>query len=151
MSIKIIAIGKKHDPWIIEGLERYQKRLAKPYNIEWVLLPHSSLEGVQARQEESERISFKLAAGGYVVLLDEIGKNLSSPELSALLETRFSRGSITIIIGGAYGVTSELQQRADLVWSLSRLVFPHQLVRLLLIEQLYRAQEIKNGGKYHHI
>ena len=86
-----------------------------------------------------------------VILLDEIGKNLSSPELSTLLDTQFTRGSVTVIIGGAYGVTPELQRRADTVWSLSRLVFPHQLVRVLLIEQLYRAQEIQNGGKYHHM
>ncbi|WP_260763532.1 23S rRNA (pseudouridine(1915)-N(3))-methyltransferase RlmH [Candidatus Mycosynbacter amalyticus] len=151
MSINIITIGKKHEPWITEGLDRYQKRLQKPYDVKWVLLPHSSLEGTQARQEESERIVQKLGKAEYVVLLDEIGKNLSSPELGAMLDTQFGRGSVTLVIGGAYGVTRELQQRADLVWSLSRLVFPHQLVRLLLIEQLYRAQEIQKGGKYHHI
>lgn len=151
MGITIIAIGKKHESWITEGLDRYQKRLKRPYDVEWVLLPHSSLEGAQARQEESERIIQKLVKDDYVILLDEIGKNLSSPELSALLDTQFTRGSVTVIIGGAYGVTPELQRRVDTVWSLSRLVFPHQLVRVLLIEQLYRAQEIQNGGKYHHI
>ena len=151
MGITIIAIGKKHESWITEGLDRYQKRLKRPYDVEWVLLPHSSREGAQARQEESERIIQKLVKDDYVILLDEIGKNLSSPELSALLDTQFTRGSVTVIIGGAYGVTPELQRRVDTVWSLSRLVFPHQLVRVLLIEQLYRAQEIQNGGKYHHI
>ena len=149
--IRIIAIGKKHEPWIAEGLDRYQKRLKKPYDIEWVLLPHSSLEGLQARQEESERIRQRIDIGVYVLLLDEVGKNISSPEFSTLLEAQFAHRNITVVIGGAYGVTPELQQRADFVWSLSRLVFPHQLVRLLLVEQLYRAQEIKNGGKYHHI
>lgn len=151
MSIKIIAIGKKHEPWIIEGLDRYQKRLSKPYDVEWILLPHSSLQSSQARQEESGRIIQKLSKSDHVILLDEVGKNLSSPELSHLLETRFVLGDITLVIGGAYGVTSELRTRSDTVWSLSRLVFPHQLVRLLLIEQLYRAQEIQKGGKYHHI
>ena len=133
------------------GLERYQKRLKKPYDIEWVLLPHSSLEGASARQEESERILAKVTAATYVVLLDETGKNISSPEFSSLLERQFAHRHVTLIIGGAYGVTPELQQRADFIWSLSQLVFPHQLVRLLLVEQLYRAQEINNGGKYHHI
>lgn len=151
MSIKIIAIGKKNESWIAEGLDRYQKRLKKPYDIEWVLLPHSSLEGLQARQEESERVRQRIDTGAYVLLLDEVGKNISSPEFSTLLEAQFAHRNITVVIGGAYGVTPELQQRADFVWSLSRLVFPHQLVRLLLVEQLYRAQEIKNGGKYHHI
>ena len=151
MSIRIIAIGKKHEDWILGGLERYQKRLKKPYDIEWILLPHSSLEGASARQEESERILMKVEPSSYVILLDEIGKNISSPELSAMLERQFAHTHVTLVIGGAYGVTPELQQRADFTWSLSRLVFPHQLVRLLLVEQLYRAQEIKNGGKYHHI
>lgn len=151
MSIKIIAIGKKHEPWITEGLERYQKRLKRPYDVQWVLLPHSSLEGTRARQEESERIEARLDTTTYMILLDEIGNNMSSPELSCLLETQFSHGNVTIVIGGAYGVTPELQQRADTLWSLSRLVFPHQLVRLLLTEQLYRAQEIQHGGKYHHL
>lgn len=151
MAIRVLAIGKKHESWILEGLERYEKRLKKPYDIEWVLLPHSSLDGLQARQEESERISQKIESREYVILLDEIGKNLSSPELSRLLEARFTRGDVTFVIGGAYGVTPELQTRSDAIWSLSRLVFPHQLVRLLLAEQVYRAQEIKNGGKYHHV
>lgn len=150
MSIRIIAIGKKHESWILEGLERYQKRLKKPYDIEWVLLPHSSLEGISARQEESERIVSKIDASAHIILLDEIGKNITSPELAGMLERQFAHKPITVIIGGAYGVTPELQQRADFIWSLSRLVFPHQLVRLLLIEQLYRAQEIQTGGKYHH-
>jgi len=151
MSINIIAIGKKHESWICEGLERYQKRLKKPYDVKWVLLPHSSLDGQRAREEESGRILTRIDDVTYVVLLDETGKNISSPELSQLCDTQFSRSNMTVIIGGAYGVTTELQQRADFVWSLSRLVFPHQLVRLLLVEQIYRAQEIQTGGKYHHL
>lgn len=151
MAIRVLTIGKKHESWIIEGLKRYQKRLKKPYDIEWVFLPHSSLEGQQARQEESERLLQKLSGGDYVVLLDEVGKNLSSPELAHVLEARFVQGDVIFIIGGAYGVTPALQSRSDAIWSLSRLVFPHQLVRLILTEQIYRAQEIKNGGKYHHI
>lgn len=151
MAIRIIAIGKKHESWIQEGLERYQKRLQKPYDVEWVLLPHSSLEGVSARQEESERILSRLDTGSHVVLLDEVGRNISSPEIAELFHTQFIHSrSITIIIGGAYGVTEGLRARADFVWSLSKLVFPHQLVRLILVEQLYRAQEIQTGGKYHH-
>lgn len=150
MSIRVIAVGKKHEDWIVAGLERYQKRLKKPYDIEWVLLPHSSLSGQQARSEESSRILSKLTADTYTMLLDETGQNIDSPTFSSLLETQFTRSGVTIIIGGAYGVTPELRQHADFVWSLSKLVFPHQLVRLLLAEQVYRAQEIFQGGKYHH-
>lgn len=114
-------------------------------------MPHSSLTGVSARQEESERILSRLKDDEFVVLLDERGKLLDSPTLSkALLEPLEKSQPVTMIIGGAYGVTDAVHTRVDLVWSLSPLVFPHQLVRLLLIEQLYRAQEIARGGHYHH-
>jgi 23S rRNA (pseudouridine1915-N3)-methyltransferase len=149
--ITIITIGKKHEPWVESGIERYEKRLKQPWNITWVLLPHSSLEGTQARSEESQRIARRISPTDYVILLDETGKSFSSPTLSGLLERSFGEGkAITMIIGGAYGVTNELKQRADTVWSLSQLVFPHQLVRLVLTEQLYRAQSIANGSQYHH-
>ena len=149
--ITIVAIGKKHEPWIEPGLERYEKRLKQPWNIEWILLPHSSLEGIGARQEESERILKRLSSDYFVILLDERGKRLDSPAFSRLIESTQTYGKkIAIIIGGAYGVTDELQQHADIVFSLSELVFPHQVVRLLLVEQLYRAQSIAAGSKYHH-
>ena len=115
-------------------------------------LANSSLEGSRARQEESERILKQIKSDHFVILLDERGNNLSSPELSALLEEQFTHSqSVIIIIGGAFGVSSELRERADIVWSLSKLVFPHQLVRLVLTEQLYRAQEIAKGSGYHHV
>ena len=151
MSLHILAVGKKHDSWVSEGIERYQKRLKAPFLAEWVLLPHSSFDGVRARQDESERILLKLDAYDYVILLDERGKELDSPTFAGVLSERLDRSmKILVIIGGAFGVTDELRDRADLVWSLSPLVFPHQLVRLVLIEQLYRAQQIVLGGSYHH-
>ena len=151
MSIHILAIGKKHEDWVATGIERYQKRLKMPFMVEWVLLPHSSLDESAARQEESQRLLSRLDGYDYVVLLDERGSTLGSPEVSQLLNMRLDRSEkIAIIIGGAYGVTEELRQRADTIWSLSPLVFPHQLVRLILVEQIYRSQEIGRGGKYHH-
>jgi 23S rRNA (pseudouridine1915-N3)-methyltransferase len=151
MAIRIIAIGKKHESWISEGIERYSKRLRKPFEIEWVLLPHSSLSSDRARQEESGRILSKISPSDFVVLLDEKGKNITSPALSALLlEPIVSSKNIVIIIGGAYGVSYDIERRANFIWSLSALVFPHQLVRLILVEQLYRAQEIASGNPYHH-
>lgn len=151
MSITIYAIGKKHESWIVEGLERYQKRLKAPFTVEWVLLPHSSLEGVGARQEESERILMRLDGFDYVVLLDERGRELDSPGLASLLTAQLNHSKkVAIVIGGAYGVTDELRASTQFVWSLSPLVFPHQLVRLITVEQLYRAQDITTGGKYHH-
>ena len=149
--ITIIAVGKKHEPWITDGVERYQKRLKAPWNMRWELLPHSALEGPEARQNESQAILHKLSASDYVILLDERGKLLDSPALSAHLQQQFVNArNVVLAIGGAYGVNDELMQRANFTWSLSPLVFPHQLIRLLLAEQLYRAQEIAAGHPYHH-
>ena len=149
--IKIIAIGRKHESWITDGLERYQKRLKAPWNVDWVLLPHSDREGLAARQEESSAILSRLKDDDFVILLDERGNQFDSPALSRQIEQVFPTSKTPVfIIGGAYGVDDSLTSRADLVWSLSPLVFPHQLVRLILAEQLYRAQEIAAGHPYHH-
>lgn len=149
--IKLIAIGKKHESWVSEGVERYETRYKKPWNCEWVLLPHSNLEGDRAREDESERILSRLKPDDFVILLDERGKLLDSPALSRTIQAQLDMSKpIVCIIGGAYGVNDVLTNRADLVWSLSPLVFPHQLVRLILTEQLYRAQEIAGGRPYHH-
>ena len=149
--LKIIAIGKKHEPWVAAGIERYQKRLQRPWNIAWELLPHSPFDSNNARHDESERILSRCGADEFVVVLDERGKLLNSPALSQSIDQAFADSRpLVFVIGGAYGVTDEVRERADLVWSLSPLVFPHQLVRLILVEQLYRAQEISRGGKYHH-
>ena len=150
MSVHIIAIGKKHEDWVSPAISRYEKRLKQPFDVNWVLLPHSSLEGDKARQEESDRISARLSAYDYVILLDERGKLIDSPALLALIEERITHSAkIAIIIGGAYGVTDELRRSVHFVWSLSLLVFPHQLVRLILIEQIYRSQQISVGSAYH--
>jgi len=149
--IRIIAIGKKHESWVQEGILRYEKRLKRPFATEWLLLPHSARDGYASRQEESERIAAKLTDDEFVVLLDEKGKNIDSPALAGLLKEPLDHAMrVTVIIGGAYGVNEALVKRANFVWSLSLLVFPHQLVRLVLVEQLYRAQEIANNGPYHH-
>lgn len=149
--IKILAIGRKHESWITDGLERYQKRLKAPWNVEWVLLPHSAREGLVARQEESSTILSRLKDDDFVILLDERGNQFDSPALSRQIEQVFPTAKTPVfIIGGAYGVDDSLTSRSNLIWSLSPLVFPHQLVRLILAEQLYRAQEIAAGHPYHH-
>lgn len=151
MAIRIIAVGKKHETWVEDGIKRYEKRLRKSFDVEWVLLPHSAREGSAARHEESVRILSRIGDNEFVLLLDERGKLLDSPTLSfELLQPLEQSKSIAIAIGGAYGVDETVHQRANLVLSLSPLVFPHQLVRLMLVEQLYRAQEIAAGRPYHH-
>lgn len=151
MPIRILAVGKKHESWVAEGIERYEKRLKAPFLTEWVLMAHSTYDSDRAREEESERIISRLPAHAFVILLDERGKEMDSPTLSRVLKEHLDQSrEIILIIGGAYGVNDQLRERADLIWSLSPLVFPHQLVRLLLAEQLYRAQQIALGGQYHH-
>ena len=152
MSVKVLAVGKKHESWVSEGIDRYAKRLKKPFDLTWQLLPHSSRDGDAARQEESARILAKVGERDHLVLLDERGKNVDSPGLARHLQSRFDLGeTVTVVIGGAYGVDESVHARAGFVWSLSKLVFPHQLVRLILTEQLYRAQEIAAGRPYHHV
>ena len=151
MSVRILAIGKKHEPWVTDGIARYEKRLRKPFDVTWQLLPHSSREGDAARAEESERILSRVDRDAFLVLLDERGRNVDSPSLARRLQGAFDAGrAVTVVIGGAYGVDDRVRDRADFVWSLSQLVFPHQLVRLILSEQLYRAQEIAGNRPYHH-
>ncbi|CAG7612097.1 23S rRNA (pseudouridine(1915)-N(3))-methyltransferase RlmH [Leucobacter soli] len=151
MSIRILAVGRKHENWVSDGIARYEQRLRKPFDASWQLLPHSAREGEAARSEESDRILAKLG-DDFVVLLDERGRNVDSPELARVLQGGFARArTATLVIGGAYGVDDRVRRRADFVWSLSKLVFPHQLVRLIVTEQLYRAQEIAGGRPYHHV
>lgn len=150
MKITILSIGKKNEPWIQPGVFRFLERLRPPFVAEMIILPHSSFESGRARQEESERLLSRIKDSDFTILLDERGKNLSSPELSDLIINHTNK-RIVFIIGGAYGVTDEMRQRANVTWSLSNLVFPHQLVRLILAEQLYRAQEIHRGSHYHHL
>lgn len=151
MTIKIIAIGKKHEKWVKDGIDRYETRLRKPWDISWQYLPHSSLAEEAARAEESRRILEKVERDDYLVLLDERGKMLSSPALSRLLEGQLGFKKVVLVIGGAYGVDDSVRARANTVWSLSDLVFPHQLVRLIITEQIYRAGEIAAGRPYHHV
>lgn len=140
--IKIIAGGKKHASWLAEACVEYEKRLRKPFNIEWQFVDEEKLP---------ERVT-KLDREDFVVLLDEHGKIFSSPELSNLLRNPLENGrDVVLVIGGAFGhFPPEMVQRANLIWSLSNLVFPHQICRLIIAEQIYRAQEIYLGHSYHH-
>lgn len=151
MTIKIIAIGKKHEKWVKDGIDRYETRLRKPWDLTWQYLPHSSLAEEAARAEESRRILEKVDRDDYLVLLDERGKMLSSPALARLLEAQLGFKKVVLVVGGAYGVDDSVRARANTVWSLSDLVFPHQLVRLIITEQIYRAGEIAAGRPYHHV
>ena len=146
--ITILAVGKKTDQNLINAINGYQQRLRAPFNVKWLLIPYSAKDGLEARRDESARLLKVLNPKDYIILLDERGEQLTSPDFSKLITT--SDRNITIVIGGAYGVTDELRQRADQVVSLSKMVFPHQLVRLVILEQIYRAQAIYRHTPYHH-
>lgn len=145
--IKILAVGKKVDRNLVDAIDDYQKRLRPPFNVDWVYVSYSARDGLEARQNESEALLKHISDRDYVILLDERGKQMTNAELTNELTTH---DNVVVVIGGAYGVNDELRQRANVVLSLSKLVFPHQLVRLILIEQIYRSQAIYNGLPYHH-
>lgn len=142
--IKIIAGGKKNIEECLGLISEYEKRLQKPYKIEWKFMEEERL----ARYLEEWPFE---KASEYVFCCDERGENISSDEYSQRLASEFARGrDVVILIGGAYGFSESVRKKADFVWSFSKLVFPHRLFRVMVVEQIYRAQEIARGGKYHH-
>lgn len=142
--IEIITGGKKNAEWVAEAIAEYEKRLRKPFNISWRFMPEEKLAEFLADWPFETNSEF-------VICCDERGKNISSDEYSLCLEKAFLDGrDVVILIGGAYGFSDLVREKADFVWSFSKLVFPHQLSRVMVVEQIYRAQEIARGGKYHH-
>ena len=151
MSYRVIAVGQKHDPALANAIASYEKRLGRYGGVQWQLLAYSPLQGDAARRAESSSMREKVPDDDILVLLDERGTQLASPVFAGKLDAwRASGRRITFVIGGAYGVDDALRQRADYIWSLSPLVFPHQIVRLLLVEQLYRAHMVLENHPYHH-
>lgn len=141
--IKILCGGKKNSGAILEIISEYEKRLRKPFNVAWEFFEEERF------LEKLEKWPF--SSSEYVIVCDERGENISSDEFSKRLEKAFLNNSeVIILIGGAYGFTQEIRDKADFVWSFSKLVFPHMLFRAMVTEQIYRAQEIYHGGKYHH-
>ena len=155
MKIQIWSVGKAHESFVKEGIEMFTKRITHYFPAEWNIIsgPKNAVTDItMLKQKEGEIILSALAKEDYLVLLDEKGKSISSEAFSIFLEQRAisSVKNIIFLIGGAYGVSEGVMKRADFTWSLSHLVFPHQLVRLIVAEQLYRACSIIRNEKYHH-
>ena len=153
MKLSILSVGKAHESYIKEGVEQFTKRIAHYYPIDWQLIPPSKLtEPTQIKKAEAASILKSLAVTDVLILLDETGKMLSSPGLAKLIQQKANQSAqrVVFLIGGAYGVDEEIKKRANFTWSLSELVFPHMLVRLVLSEQVYRACSILANEKYHH-
>jgi 23S rRNA (pseudouridine1915-N3)-methyltransferase len=153
LKLAILSVGKAHESYIKEGVELFTKRIGHYYPIDWQLITPSKLtEPIQIKKAEAANILKSITATDVLVLLDETGKMLSSPGLSKLIQQKANQSAqrVVFLIGGAYGVEDEIKKRANFTWSLSELVFPHMLVRLLLAEQIYRACSILANEKYHH-
>ena len=158
LNITILAVGRLKERYLTNACAEYQKRLGAYCRLQIVEIdeyrlpqnpsPAQIAAGIEA---EGRAMAAKIPAGSFVVPLCIEGKMLSSEEFSAALDRAAIGGhsSIALLIGGSYGLWEELKRRGDLRLSMSRMTFPHQLARVLLLEQLYRAMTISHGQKYH--
>jgi 23S rRNA (pseudouridine1915-N3)-methyltransferase len=146
MKVLVISPGKAHDRTVKEGVAEYEKRLSRHFSLAWAF-PSAS-----TKESEAAAILKLLKSADFVILLDESGRDIDTPAFSKLVDQKLQSGvkRLVFVIGGAFGVDAPVRVRADLTLRLSSLVFPHMLVRLILVEQLYRAVSIMSGGKYHH-
>lgn len=147
MKLVILTVGKEKDELTSDVVKHFETRILRYLPIEWVYIAHDA-----TKEKEGTKIMEHLKKEDYVVLLDEKGRDMKSEAFAELMENRMvdSVRRMVFIIGGAYGVSKAIEERANYVWKLSSLVFPHMLVRVILVEQLYRALTIIKGEKYHH-
>jgi len=156
MKIQLWSIGKAHEDYVKEGIEDFTKRISKYYPVQWRIFAAArqtiNSTDVEVKKHEAHSILNHLQKDDYLVLLDEKGKLLSSTQLATFIEQRANSSvrQLVFLIGGAFGVDELIKARANFTWSLSHLVFPHQLVRLILAEQIYRSCTIIRNEKYHH-
>ncbi len=156
MKIQLWSIGKAHESFVKEGVELFTKRISNYFPAEWNIIPMPKNAGIMESSilkiKEGEAILAALNKDDYLILLDERGKTFTSEAFATFIEKRAGESlkNIVFLIGGAYGVSDDVMKRANFKWSLSNLVFPHQLVRLILSEQIYRACSIMRNEKYHH-
>ncbi|MGK2862055.1 MAG: 23S rRNA (pseudouridine(1915)-N(3))-methyltransferase RlmH [Chitinophagaceae bacterium] len=156
MKFQFWTIGKINEPYVKTGVEDFTKRISNYYKVEWNVIPvpknAGMLSDMDLKKKEGEMVLQWLTKDDYLVVLDEKGKQLSSEGLASFIQARANESTkkIIFLIGGAFGVDDTILKRAQFKWSLSQLVFPHQLVRLILAEQVYRACTILKNEKYHH-
>ena len=154
MQIKLIVVGKTNVSFVKEGFEEYRKRLKHYVNFTYIELPDVKKQQTKEllKKAEGEKLLQQFKPGDKVVLLDEKGKTYRSVEFARQLENwqLQSVSQVVFVIGGAYGFSDDVYRRADLKISLSPMTFSHQMIRLIFIEQLYRAFTIIKGKKYHH-
>ena len=156
MKILLLTIGKTDDDYLITGIKKYVGRIGHYASFEMKEIPdirnRKTLNEDQQKKAESFLLLQQLQPGDHVVLLDENGKQFTSVGFSESLEKQMATGvkRIVFIIGGPYGFAQEVYDRANAMMSLSPMTFSHQMVRLIFVEQLYRAFTILKGEPYHH-
>ncbi len=156
MKITLLVVGKTNDPHFIAGIEEYAGRIRRylPFGIEAVpeLRNAKSLSEEQQKEREADLLLKAFRPGDHIVLLDERGRERRSVEFAAWMEKRMAAGlkRLVFVAGGPYGFSPRIREKADEEVSLSRMTFPHQMVRLIFTEQVYRAMTVINGEPYHH-
>lgn len=155
MKIRLLQIGKTEEKYLKEGIGIYEKRLKyyNPYVVEEIpaLKKAKNLSIDEQKRKEGEIILSKLSKSDYVVLMDEVGKEFNSPKFAQYLQKRMNSGlDITFVIGGPFGFSKDVYERANDKLALSQMTLTHQMVRLFFTEQLYRGFTILKGEKYHH-
>lgn len=156
MKFQFWTIGKKHESYVEEGISDFTNRISNYYPVQWNIIPGpknaATLSESDLKKKEGEIILGMLQKDDYLIALDERGKQFSSEKLAQFIEARAADRVKTVVflIGGAFGIDEAVMKRSNYQWSLSQLVFPHQLVRLILAEQVYRACTINRNEKYHH-
>ena len=157
MKIILCSVGKPHETYIRQGVEDFTKRINNYFAAEWLLIAPpknaASLPEAALKKEEAKLTLSLLQQDDFLVLLDERGKQVTSPQLAQLIQQKANESCrrIVFLVGGAYGVDESIFSRANYTLSLSHMVFPHMLVRLMLAEQVYRACTILRNEKYHHV
>ena len=149
--IRIITVGNIKEKYLKEAIEEYKKRISKYTNIEIIELKDEGLfEEEKTRRIEAERIEKKIGERDYIITLEIEGKELTSEEFAEKIRTiQIENSNITFIIGGSYGLDDSIKNKANLHLSFSKMTFPHQLFRVILLEQIYRAYKINNNESYH--
>jgi len=156
MKISFWSVGKTNEHYIKEGVEEFTRRISKYYKVAWNIIPvpknAGMLSEMDLKKKEGETILEWLKKDDYLVALDERGKHLNSEGLADFIRSRANESTkqLIFLIGGAFGIDETVLKRADYRWSLSQLTFPHEMVRLILAEQVYRACTINRNEKYHH-
>lgn len=153
MKIRVLWVGKTQEEWIRRGIDEYAGRLKRYASLELSEVREEKGAAAEAmREREGERLTRLVAKNARLILLDERGEEMTSPALAAFLGRYRDGGAaeLAFAIGGAYGFSENVRARAERQIALSRMTFTHQMVRVFLLEQIYRGFTILNGEPYHH-